>query len=54
MMLDIMANNNWKRPIYFSPGSFGDDDYQWMKDYLELKVVFTNWFLRKTNIRKKP
>ena len=36
MMLDIVANNNWKRPIYFSPGSFGDDDYIWMKDYLQL------------------
>lgn len=33
MMLDILANNNWKRPIYFSPGSFGDDDYLWMKDF---------------------
>ena len=36
IMLDILANNDWKRPIYFSPGSFGDDDYMWMKDYLEL------------------
>ena len=36
MMLDIVANNNWKRPIYFSGGSFGDDDYIWMKDYLQL------------------
>jgi len=36
MMLDIIANNNWKRPIYFSGGSFGDDDYLWMKEYLEL------------------
>ncbi len=36
IMLDIIANNNWKRPIYFSGGSFGDDDYIWMKDYLQL------------------
>lgn len=36
MMLDAVANNNWKRPIYFSPGSFGDDDYLWMKEYLQL------------------
>lgn len=36
IMLDILNNNNWKRPIYFSPGSFGDDDYLWMKDYLQL------------------
>jgi uncharacterized protein YeeX (DUF496 family) len=36
MMLDILANNNWERPIYFSAGSFGDDDYLWMKEYLQL------------------
>lgn len=36
IMLDILNNNNWKRPIYFSPGSFADDDYLWMKDYLQL------------------
>lgn len=36
LMLDIIANNNWKRPIYFTGGSFGDDDYIWMKDYLQL------------------
>lgn len=37
LMLDIIANNNWERPIYFSGGSFGDDDYLWMKDYLQLE-----------------
>jgi hypothetical protein len=36
LMLDIIANNNWERPIYFSGGSFGDDDYIWMKEYLQL------------------
>ncbi len=36
LMLDIIANNNWERPIYFTGGSFGDDDYLWMKDYLQL------------------
>jgi len=36
IMLDIVNNNNWKRPIYFTGGSFGDDDYLWMKDYLQL------------------
>lgn len=41
LMLDIVANNNWKRPIYFTGGSFGDDDYLWMKDYLQLEgMVF--------------
>lgn len=36
MMLDVLVNNNWKRPVYFTGGSFGDDDYLWMKDYLQL------------------
>ncbi|MCH4821987.1 DUF2723 domain-containing protein [Gramella lutea] len=39
LMLDILANNNWERPIYFTGGSFGDDDYLWMKDYLQLEGV---------------
>ncbi len=36
MMLDIMANNDWKRPIYFSGGSFDSAEYIWMKEYLQL------------------
>ncbi|MFH7012224.1 DUF2723 domain-containing protein [Flavobacterium sp. FlaQc-52] len=36
MMLDILANNNWKRPIYFSGGAFDSEDYLWLKDYLQL------------------
>ncbi|WP_310380887.1 DUF2723 domain-containing protein [Flavobacterium sp.] len=36
MMLDIVANNNWKRPMYFSGGAFDDEDYLWMKDFLQL------------------
>ncbi|MCC4227340.1 DUF2723 domain-containing protein [Zunongwangia profunda] len=39
LMLDIIANNNWERPIYFTGGSYGDDDYLWMKDYLQLEGV---------------
>jgi hypothetical protein len=39
MMLDILANNNWERPIYFSGGSFKDEDYLWMKEYLQLEGV---------------
>jgi Protein of unknown function (DUF2723) len=37
MMLDILVNNNWKRPIYFSGGAFDDDDYLWLKEYLQLE-----------------
>lgn len=36
IMLDIVNQNNWERPIYFTGGSFGEDDYLWMKNYLEL------------------
>ena len=36
LMLDILANNDWKRPIYFTGGSYEDSEYIWMKDYLQL------------------
>ena len=36
MMLDILANNDWKRPIYFTGGSYSDEEYMWMRDYLQL------------------
>ena len=36
MMLDILANNDWERPIYFTGGSFEDSEYIWMKEYLQL------------------
>jgi hypothetical protein len=36
LMLDIIANNNWERPIYFTGGAFGSEDYIWLKDYLQL------------------
>ena len=37
MMLDILANNNWERPIYFTGGSYADSEYIWMKEYLQLE-----------------
>ena len=36
LMLDIVANNDWKRPIYFTGGAFSEEDYVWMKDFLQL------------------
>ena len=36
MMLDILRNNDWKRPIYFTGGSYEDEEYIWMKEYLQL------------------
>ncbi|MEP5616571.1 MAG: DUF2723 domain-containing protein, partial [Flavobacteriaceae bacterium] len=35
LMLDVIANNDWERPIYFSGGSFDDSEYIWMKEYLQ-------------------
>ncbi|MBV1924407.1 MAG: DUF2723 domain-containing protein [Flavobacteriaceae bacterium] len=53
LMLDIIANNNWERPIYFSPGSFGDDDYLWMKEYLQLDGVVYKLVPIRTPIDKR-
>lgn len=36
LMLDVLANNNWERPIYFTGGSPDDDEFIWLKDYLQL------------------
>ena len=36
MMLDILANNDWQRPIYFTGGSYEASEYIWMKEYLQL------------------
>ena len=36
-MLNDLANNDWKRPIYFSGGSFNDVDFLWAKNYLQLE-----------------
>ena len=51
-MLDIIANNNWERPIYFSGGAFGDDDYIWMKDYLQLDGLVYKLVPIKTAVAK--
>ena len=52
MMLDIVRNNNWKRPIYFSPGAFADEDYIWMKDFLQLDGMVYRLVPIKTPINK--
>ncbi|HQU64585.1 MAG TPA: hypothetical protein PK769_03820, partial [Flavobacteriaceae bacterium] len=53
LMLDIIANNHWERPIYFSGGAFGDDDYLWMKDYLQLEGVVYKLVPIKTPVDKR-
>lgn len=53
MAFDVLANNDWKRPIYFTGGSFGDDDYLWMKDYLQLDGLVYKLVPIKTPIDKE-
>ena len=36
LMLDILANNNWEKPIYFTGGAQAAEEYIWLKDYLQL------------------
>ena len=36
IMYDIIANNNWDRPIYFTAGDTSDEAMLWLKDYLQL------------------
>lgn len=52
MMLDIVANNNWKRPIYFSGGAFDNEDYIWMKEYLQLEGMVYKLVPIRTKIPK--
>ena len=51
-MLDILANNDWKRPIYFTGGSYNDAEYLWMKDYLQLDGLVYKLVPIKTSIPK--
>jgi len=53
MMLDILANNDWKRPIYFTGGSYSDSEYIWMKDYLQLDGLVYKLVPIKTKISKE-
>ncbi len=52
MMLDLIANNNWKRPIYFSGGAYDDEDFLWMKNYLQLDGMTYKLVPIKTEIPK--
>ncbi len=36
LMLDVLANNNWERPLYFTGGAQAAQEYIWLKDYLQL------------------
>jgi hypothetical protein len=54
MMLDILANNNWERPIYFTGGSYEESEYIWMKDYLQLDGLVYKLVPIKTSIENNP
>jgi len=51
-MLDIIANNDWKRPIYFTGGSYDDSEYIWMKKYLQLEGLVYKLVPIKTELAK--
>jgi len=53
LMLDLLASNNWERPIAFTGGSFGDDDYLWLKDYLQMDGVIYQLVPIKTPINPR-
>ncbi len=53
LMLDILANNNWERPIYFTGGAFADEEYLWLKDYLQVDGMSYKLVPIKTASNKK-
>ena len=53
LMLDIIANNNWERPIYFTGGANADEEYIWLKDYLQLDGLSYKFVPIKTSIEDK-
>lgn len=37
VMLDIIYNNNWERPVYFAGRTSDAADFAWMRDYLQME-----------------
>lgn len=52
VMLDIINNNNWQRPVYFTGGGAEDEDYAWMKEYLRLEGMLYRLVPVKTPLPK--
>jgi hypothetical protein len=52
IMLDILNENNWKRPMYFTGGNFDDEEFLWLKDYLELDGMCYKIVPVKTPLKK--
>lgn len=53
LMLDILAHNDWKHPIYFTGGSQDDEEYIWLKDYLQLDGTAYKFVPIKTSNKDK-
>ncbi len=53
LMLDILNNFDWKRPIYFTGGANADEEYIWLKDYLQLDGMSYKLVPIKTSNRGK-
>lgn len=53
LMLDILANNDWERPIYFTGGANADEEYIWLKDYLQLDGMAYKLVPIKTPMNKR-
>lgn len=54
IMLDIVANNLWERPIYFTSGSLTEEDFIWMKDYLQMTGLVYKLVPLKTRSEEQP
>lgn len=53
LMLDIIASNKWKQPIYFTGGAYADEEYIWLKDYLQLDGMAYKFVPIKTPMKDK-
>lgn len=53
LMLDVLANNNWERPLYFTGGAQADQEYIWLKDYLQLDGLAYKFVPIKTPIANR-
>ncbi|MEM6720241.1 MAG: DUF2723 domain-containing protein [Bacteroidota bacterium] len=51
MMLDILNQNDWKRPIYFTGGSYDPPEFIWMKEYLQLDGLVYKLIPVKTELK---
>ncbi|WP_233899922.1 DUF2723 domain-containing protein [Tenacibaculum piscium] len=53
LMLDILNNFQWKRPIYFTGGANADEEYIWLKEYLQLDGMAYKFVPIKTSNKGK-